>query len=376
MPVKLIAMTPSSSNRVQAAAPFQQPDPTPPAPGLKLRPMDAHDRPIRILALHRSLNRVADRVSWDELEGSEWADYLGFEPARGDYGFVLEAPDGTAAAAIWAGFFTGHGFVDSHVPELTLSINPDWKGYGLGAFLIEQLAWHGRESGWQGLSLNAEKGHPARTLYGRQDFVARGEDGTMLRKLGPIIRRVAVYCGSAAGERHEFAEAARELGRELARRQVALVYGGGDVGLMGIVANACLEEGGHVIGVMPKDLVDLEIAHPGLNQLEVTTSMSERKQRMEELADAYVALPGGMGTLEELFQVLVRQQLGPYTGPVALMNVEDYWTPLLGALRSMSEEGFVPARYIDSLVIARTPSELFDGYAAWTYPGLKWMARK
>ena len=338
--------------------------------------MTAADREIRASALFRNLNRVAPTVTWEEIDGPRWASYVGFDVARGDTGLVLEAAgpgeQPLPVGSIWAGFHKGLGYVSDEVPEIVLNVVPEWQGRGLGGWLLEEVANHGRENGWHGLSLSAENGHPARRLYGRHDFVAQDHNGTMLRKLSPIVRSVAVYCGSAVGERHEFAEAARALGTALARQGMALVYGGGDVGLMGIVADACLAAGGEVVGVMPRDLVDLEIAHSGLTQLEVTGSMSERKKRMEDLADAYVALPGGMGTLEELFQVLVRQQLGPYTGPVALMNVEGYWSPMLKALRSMSEEGFVPERYLDALVVASTPQELFDGFASWSYPGLKW----
>lgn len=349
---------------------------TPPVEGLKARPMTAADREIRASALFRNLNRVAPTVTWEEIDGPRWASYVGFDVARGDTGLVLEAAgpgeQPLPVGSIWAGFHKGLGYVSDEVPEIVLNVAPEWQGRGLGGWLLEEVANHGRENGWHGLSLSAENGHPARRLYGRHDFVAQDQNGTMLRKLSPIVRSVAVYCGSAVGERHEFAEAARALGTALAQQGIALVYGGGDVGLMGIVADACLAAGGEVVGVMPRDLVDLEIAHSGLTQLEVTGSMSERKKRMEDLADAYVALPGGMGTLEELFQVLVRQQLGPYTGPVALMNVEGYWSPMLKALRSMSEEGFVPERYLDALVVASTPQELFDGFASWSYPGLKW----
>ena len=147
-----------------------------------------------------------------------------------------------------------------------------------------------------------------------------------------------------------------------------MVYGGARVGLMGACADACLEAGGEVIGVMPGSLADLELAHPGLSRLEIVDDIMQRKGRMEELADAFVALPGGMGTLEELTEVLVRQQIGPYTGPVALFNVEGYWEPLLSALRVMGEEGFIWEKYLDAIVIADDIEGLFEGYKNWANP--------
>jgi len=141
---------------------------------------------------------------------------------------------------------------------------------------------------------------------------------------------------------------------------------------MGEAASACLAAGGEVIGVMPRGLADLELVHPHLSRLELTDDILARKTRMEELADAFVALPGGMGTLEEVSEVLVRQQLGPYTGPVALYNVEDYWTPFLTALRAMEEEGFIWERYLDAIVVADSLDGLFDGFNRWANPGLKW----
>lgn len=141
---------------------------------------------------------------------------------------------------------------------------------------------------------------------------------------------------------------------------------------MGEVATAALEAGGEVTGVMPQGLYDLEIAHKGVKDFVVTEDMATRKAHMEELADAYIALPGGMGTLDELAQVLVRQQLGPATGPVALLNVDGFWDPLLHMLRHMVDDWFVPARFLDAIVVGEHPAEVLDAFGTWTPPALKW----
>lgn len=185
------------------------------------------------------------------------------------------------------------------------------------------------------------------------------------------LKSVAVYCGSASGTRDEFAQAARALGTELARRGLRLVYGGGNVGLMGEVANAALAAGGAVTGVIPTQLVDRELAHPGV-ELEVVETMAQRKTRMEQLADGYVCLPGGVGTLEELMEVLTMQQLGHVTGPVGLVNVADYWSPLVVMLKRSAQLGFTQRRFTDALVIGHWPTEVLDQFAAWRFPGTKW----
>lgn len=157
----------------------------------------------------------------------------------------------------------------------------------------------------------------------------------------PAIRRVCVFCGSASGSRPGYAGAARELGTRLAHRGIGLVYGGAAVGLMGTVADAALAAGGEVIGVIPGALVDREIAHPGLSELHVVGSMHERKALMAELSGAFVALPGGLGTLEELFEVCTWRQLGLHAKPIALLDVEGYWAGLLAFLAHTEAEGFL-----------------------------------
>lgn len=351
---------------------FTQPD----TDGLHARTMTAEDVELRANAVLRNRNRITHRYDRADLETPQLNQYLEFTPTRGDIGIVLEDETNNPIASMWVSFIKADGFIDDQVPELVVNVETDWQGKGLGGWLIKQAVHHGRTHGWPGISLTVEPESPARRLYARNDFVSKNASGVMLRTLSPAIKAVAVYCGSVTGNRPEFAVAARQLGEELARRGITMVYGGASVGLMGEAANACLDAGGEVIGVMPKDLKDLELAHPNLSKLEVTENIMARKMRMEELADAFVALPGGMGTLEELSEVLVRQQIGPYTGPVALYNVGDYWTPLIDALRAMGDDGFIWERYLDAIVVADNVDDLFDGFSNWANPGLKWQKRR
>ncbi len=166
--------------------------------------------------------------------------------------------------------------------------------------------------------------------------------------------RVCVFCGSNRGSSPAYAEAATELGAALAASGVGLVYGGGDVGLMGVVADATLAAGGEVIGVMPEALVAKEIAHRGLTELRVTGSMHERKALMAELADGFVALPGGLGTFDELCEILTWGQLGLHTKPVALLDVDGFWDPFAALLDRAVEAGFLRAAHRD--LAHRAPS--------------------
>ena len=186
------------------------------------------------------------------------------------------------------------------------------------------------------------------------------------------MKSVAVYCGSAVGNSPAYSAAAQHLGGELARRGLNLVYGGGNIGLMREVANSCLKAGGTVTGVMPQSLVDLEISHPGLTRLEVVDSMAERKTRMEQLADAFICLPGGVGTLEEVTEVLTQQQLGSIREPVGLVDVEGFWQPFYDMYAAMAEAGFILPRFVKALVIEENPAAVLDGFAQWHYPGTKW----
>lgn len=158
------------------------------------------------------------------------------------------------------------------------------------------------------------------------------------------IRSVCVYCGSSPGHDPRYATAARELGTLLAREGIRLVYGGGAVGLMGILADAALAAGGRVTGVLPRGLFSREVPHRGLTELREVGSMHERKQVMVDLAGAFVALPGGLGTLEELAEVLTWAQLGIHDRPVAVVDVGGFWQPLAALLDRAEAEGFLPAR--------------------------------
>ena len=157
------------------------------------------------------------------------------------------------------------------------------------------------------------------------------------------LRRVCVFCGSRPGAHEHYLEPARALGAALAATGRGLVYGGARVGLMGVVADACLAGGGRVVGVIPRALLDWEVGHTGLTRLEVVDSMHTRKARMAELADGFIALPGGFGTLDELFEILTWAQLGIHHKPVALLNWRGFYSPLLAFLARAQGEGFVAA---------------------------------
>jgi uncharacterized protein (TIGR00730 family) len=155
------------------------------------------------------------------------------------------------------------------------------------------------------------------------------------------MRSICVYCGSNAGNKPIYAERAIALGNRIAKEGLALVYGGGNVGLMGIVADAVLEGGGEVVGVIPSQLVDWEVAHRGLTRLEVVANMHERKARMFDLADGFVALPGGFGTLDEMFEMLTWRQLGIGDKPCAFLDVDGFYAPLMSMLDRMVAERFL-----------------------------------
>jgi hypothetical protein len=188
------------------------------------------------------------------------------------------------------------------------------------------------------------------------------------------MRRVCVFCGSSAGRRPVHLEAARATGRALARRGIGLVFGGGSVGLMGAVADAALAAGGEVVGVIPRALQLRELAHGGLTALHVVGSMHERKARMADLADAFVALPGGIGTLEEFAEILTWAQLGHHARPCGLLDVDGYFAPLIAFFDHAVEEGFVRAEHRRLMVVAHDPDELIDRFASWKPPPIeKWI---
>ncbi|MFN7941284.1 MAG: TIGR00730 family Rossman fold protein [Thermoanaerobaculia bacterium] len=188
------------------------------------------------------------------------------------------------------------------------------------------------------------------------------------------MRRVAVFCGSHRGARAEFQRAAAGFGREIARRKVDLVYGGGNVGLMGVLADATLEHGGHVTGVIPRFLLEREVGHRGVTDLRVVDSMHERKATMAGLADAFVALPGGIGTLEEIFEVWTWNLLGLHAKACGLLNVAGYFDPLVEFLDRTVDEGFVSRGHRDILAVEADPGRLLDDLArrALVIPPAKW----
>jgi uncharacterized protein (TIGR00730 family) len=188
------------------------------------------------------------------------------------------------------------------------------------------------------------------------------------------MRRVCVYAGSNPGSHPAYTEAARALAVELAERGIGLVYGGGKVGLMGVIADTVLAAGGEAIGVMPQALIDREIGHPRLTELKVVGSMHERKAQMAELADAFIALPGGIGTLEELIEVYTWSQLGIHDKACGVLNVRGYYDGLATFLDHAVQEGFLRAQHRAVLSVAEDPAELLDALAAFEPPRVgKWL---
>jgi hypothetical protein len=188
------------------------------------------------------------------------------------------------------------------------------------------------------------------------------------------LRRVAVFCGSSPGTDPAYADAATALGATLAERGIGLVYGGGAVGLMGIVADAVLAGGGEVVGVIPQHLWDKEVGHRGLTELHIVGSMHERKLAMADRADAFIGLPGGVGTFEELFEAITWTQLGIHQKPVGLLDVAGFYGPLLAFLDDTVDAGFLRAEHRDLILCATTPDELLARFRAWTpSPTDKWM---
>jgi len=188
------------------------------------------------------------------------------------------------------------------------------------------------------------------------------------------MQSVCLYLGSSPGARPQYEASVRQLATLIAKRGMTLVYGGGNVGLMGIAANAALDAGGKVIGVIPADIADKEVGHYGLTELQVVDSMHERKMRMAKLADGIIALPGGLGTLEELFEMLTWSQLGFHNKPIGLMNVESYFDLLMSFLDQMVVERFVKPEHRDLLLTENEPEVLLDRMLAYVPPVAdKWL---
>ena len=182
------------------------------------------------------------------------------------------------------------------------------------------------------------------------------------------MKSICVYCGSNPGNRPEYLEAAKALGKTLAANQITLVYGGAKIGIMGCIADTVLAEGGEVIGVMPQSLVDREVAHPGLTRLEVVSSMHERKALMAKLSDGFIAMPGGIGTLEEIFEVLTWAQLGFHRKPCGLLNIQGYYDHLCTFLDHVTEEGFVRDVHRAMLQVESAPEEMIKAFEAYQPP--------
>lgn len=187
------------------------------------------------------------------------------------------------------------------------------------------------------------------------------------------LKNICVYCGSNPGARAEYLEQARSLARELAKRDLGLVYGGSVVGIMGVIANAMLADGGRVIGVIPELLQQKEQAHPGLTELHLVQSMHERKAMMMAKADGFIALPGGAGTLEEFFEVWTWAQLDMHQKPCGLLNIAGYYDALIQFVDRAVDEAFIRPQHRDMLVVESDPVALLDRYARYEPPNIsKW----
>jgi uncharacterized protein (TIGR00730 family) len=192
------------------------------------------------------------------------------------------------------------------------------------------------------------------------------------------MSRICIFCGSSPGARAAYADAAAEMGRLLAAEGIGVVYGGGQVGLMGVLADAVLAEDGEIIGVIPQALVDREIGHPGVPDMRVVGSMHERKALMAELSDAFVALPGGLGTLEELFEVYTWAQLGLHRKPCGLLDIEDYYAGIADFLAHAVEERFLTEQHREMLIVEREPRTLLDRVRGYEPSAVqpKWIDRE
>jgi uncharacterized protein (TIGR00730 family) len=190
------------------------------------------------------------------------------------------------------------------------------------------------------------------------------------------MKRICVFCGSSGGSRPEYRACAEQLGAEMVRRKIGLVYGGGNVGLMGAIADSVLKAGGEAIGVIPEHLMAREIGHQHLTKLHIVRSMHDRKALMADLSDAFIALPGGFGTLEEFFEVLTWSQLGLHAKPCGIVNVLDYFTPLLAMLDHAVEERFLKGQNRALVLARRTPAELLQALEEWRPVHVdKWLDR-
>jgi uncharacterized protein (TIGR00730 family) len=190
------------------------------------------------------------------------------------------------------------------------------------------------------------------------------------------MKKICVYCGSSSGKSPEYLASASVLAKEMVKRNIGLVYGGANVGIMGEIANTMLANGGNVTGVIPQALIDKEVGHFGLTELKIVGSMHERKAIMADLSDGFIALPGGLGTLEELFEVLTWSQLGFHHKPCALLNIKQYYESLSVFLDHAVEEEFVKPIHREMLLVASDPSQLLDAMESYQPPAVdKWIGR-
>jgi uncharacterized protein (TIGR00730 family) len=190
------------------------------------------------------------------------------------------------------------------------------------------------------------------------------------------MKRLCVYCGSRPGSQPDYTEAAKRLARALVRRNIEVVYGGASVGTMGVLANAALAEGGHVIGIIPQAILGREVVHRGLSDLRVVASMHERKTLMAELSDGFIALPGGLGTLDELFEILTWGQLGLHQKPCGLLNIRDYYRGLIDFLDHAVAERFIADVHRAMLLVEEEPERLLDHFERYQAPTVaKWVDR-
>lgn len=190
------------------------------------------------------------------------------------------------------------------------------------------------------------------------------------------MKSICVYCGSNPGRQESYSSAARELAKSLVEREIRLVYGGASVGIMGLIADTVLQLGGQAVGVIPDALLRKEVAHTNLTELHVTQSMHERKTLMAELSDGFIALPGGIGTLEEIFEVWTWAQLGFHKKPCGLLNVEGYFDSLISFLDHTVAEQFVKEQHHSMLIVEHNPDLLLDRFASYKPPTIqKWVGK-
>jgi len=185
------------------------------------------------------------------------------------------------------------------------------------------------------------------------------------------MKRLAVFCGSSLGASEAYREGAIQLGKELAKRNITLVYGGSSIGLMGAVADTVISEGGHAIGVIPRALEEREISHKGVTELIKVETMHERKAKMADLSDGFVVLPGGTGTLEEFFEVFTWGQIGLHQKPCGLLNIEHYYDPLLSLFDHMINQKFLQEKFRSMVIIKERSDELLDKFINYQPPTIK-----